>query len=216
MAALLGLHALLPDGARDEAKRVDVLARLGEAGLAIASTRAELDCSAESAQQVADYLAHAQSSAVQWLTVGSIAAAAATGIVSVFLSTGQASGWAQNGFAIGGGAVTAGLGATSLFVHVHTRFEHTRNMLADVWFGPRESSIYPPIVWGYLTQPEFSNDQRAPIRAKIVERWTQFQGIQDDPCVVALLFGAGGTYDADTLRLRRDHDRRGGRPRSIC
>lgn len=201
-AALLGLRALFPDGARDEATRMEVLAHIEAARLAIAGTRAEIDCAGESVRQVADHLAHAQSNAVQSLTVGSIAVAAATSIVSVFLSTGGASRWTQNGFAIGGGALTAGLGLASLYVHPFTVYEHQRNLLADVWFGPKESSTYPPIVWGYLTQPEFSNEQRAPIRVKIVERWKQFQDIKDDRETVTLFFGAGGSYDVEALRTR--------------
>ncbi len=203
MAALLGVRALLVQGIHDETTRIDLLARIEEARLTIAGTRAELDCAGERAKQAADYLAHAQESAVHSLTVASIAAAAATSIVSVFLSTGQTSTWTQNGFAIGGGAVTAGLGVASLEVHLHIRVDHPRNPLADVWFGPKESMVYPPVVWGYLTEPEFSNDQREPIRKRLVERWLQFQGVRkDDPKLVALLFGAGGTYDAETLRMR--------------
>ena len=99
--------------------------------------------------------------------------------------------------------VTAGLGVASLEVHPHIRVDHPRNPLADVWFGPKESTLYPPVVWGYLMEPEFSNDQREPIRKRIVERWVQFQGVRkDDPKLVALLFGAGGTYDEETLRMR--------------
>jgi hypothetical protein len=203
MAALLGMRALLLEGTHDEATRIDLLARIEEARLTIAGTRAELDCAGERAKQAADYLAQAQDSAVHALTVSSIAAAAATSIVSVFLSTRQTPTWTQNGFAIGGGAVTAGLGVASLDVHLHIRMDHPRNPLADVWFGPKESTLYPPMVWGYLTEPAFSNDQREPIRKRIVERWLQFQGVRkDDAKLVELLFGPGGTYDEETLRMR--------------
>jgi hypothetical protein len=203
MAALLGVRALLVEGTHDEGTRIELLARIEEARLTIAGTRAELDCAGERAKQAADYLASAQDSAVHTLTVASIAAAAATSIVSVFLSTRQTSTWMQNGFAIGGGSVTAGLGVASLDVHLHIRVDHPRNPLADVWFGPKESTLYPPMVWGYFTDPEFSNDQQESIRARIVQRWVQFQGVRkEDPKLVALLFGAGGTYDEETLRMR--------------
>jgi hypothetical protein len=203
MAALLGVRALFAEETHDQATKIDLLARIEESRLIIAGTRAELDCAGESAKQAADYLEHAQEKAVHSLTVASIVSAAATSIVSVFLSTGQASTWTQNGFAIGGGTVTAGLGIASLDVHLHIRVDHPRNALTDVWFGPKESTLYPPVVWGYLTDPEFSNDQREPIRARIVERWLELQGVRkEDPKLVALLFGAGGTYDTETLRMR--------------
>lgn len=203
MAALLGVRALFVEGKHDEATRIELLARIEEARLTIAATRAELDCAGESARQAADYLERAQERAATSLTVASIAAAAATSIVTVFLSTGQTSNWTQNSVAIGGGVVTAGLGAASLEVSPHMRVDHPRNLLADVWFGPKESTLYPPVVWGYLTDPEFSNDQREPIRAGIVARWEQFHGVRkEDPKLVALLFGSGGRYDEETLRMR--------------
>lgn len=203
LAALLGLRAALADGTGDQATKVDVLARIQEAQLVVAGTRAELDCAAESARQVAEYLARKQSSAVQSLTIGSVAAAAVTSIVGAFLATRQASSWTQDGAAVAGGALSGGLGLGSLYVRAHALYPHPRNLLADVWFGPKDSPTYPPIVWGYFTEPVFSNDRRAPIREKILERWNRFEDIhKNDPATVALLFGPGGTYDADTLRLR--------------
>lgn len=203
MAALLGLGGALAGAVGDETMKVDVLARIQEAQLLIAGTRAELDCAAESARQVADYLARKQSSTVQSLTIGSIAAAAVSGIVGVFLSTRQAASWTQDGAAVAGGVLSGGLGLGSLYVHANALYPHPRNLLADVWFGPNASATYPPIVWGYFTQAVFSNDQRAPIREKILERWNQFEDIRkNDPVTVALLFGPGGTYDVANLRLR--------------
>ncbi len=57
---------------------------------------------------MADFLTHAQSDTVQSLTIASIGAAAVTSIVSGSVD-GQAANWTVNGFAIGGGVVTAGL-----------------------------------------------------------------------------------------------------------
>lgn len=202
VASLLGVHAEWSSGATDDTTRLRVLARLEEARLAIAGVRAELDCDGESAEQVADTLARTQSSATQGLTIASVAAAAVTSIVGVFLSTNQSPRWTQNGFAIGGGVITAGLGVGSLVVRPRTKFDHPRNMLADVWNGSARSTTYPPLVWGYLTDPQFSNEQRQSIRTQIVERWKHFQRVQDDPQNVALLFGAGGAYDIDALRMR--------------
>jgi len=200
LAALLGLHEVLRQGVHDQSTRITVLERVEDAHLTIAATSAELDCEATRSRQAADFLASKQSSTVQTLTVGSIAAGAATGIVGVFLSTSNTSNWTQNGFAIGGGAATAGLGLASLFVQSDIRFEHPRNLLSDLWSGPNDSSKYPPLVWGYLTQPDLSNDREGSIRDKLVARWRHLEGVDDD--VAPLLFGSGGLYHADTLRLR--------------
>jgi hypothetical protein len=200
MAALLGLSSTVSATPALEA-RVRIVERVELARLAIASTSAELDCESERAEQAADYLTRGQTKNVQLLTVGSVAAAALTGIAGVFLSTHQAPSGDQEGLAIGGGVATAAFGLASLYVHPRTDFEHSRNLLADVWSGPVVSSTYPPLVWVYLTRAEFSNSQTEPIRKKIVGRWRRFDQV-DDPASVALLFGTGGSYDVDTLRTR--------------
>jgi hypothetical protein len=103
--------------------------------------------------------------------------------------------------AVSGGTVTAGLGLASFFVHRRTNYEHRRNLLADVWLGPATSEMYPPVIWTYLTRAAFSNSRRAPIRDGIVGRWKQFQQVED-PATAVMLFGSGGSYDVDALRLR--------------
>lgn len=138
---------------------------------------------------------------MQGLTIGSVAAATLTGIAGVFLSTRGASALAQDATAVSGGITTAALGLASLYVHPRATFEHRRNLLADVWLGPATSATFPIVVWTYLTRPAFSNDRREPIRARIVARWKQFQQVED-PVTAAMLFGSGGRYDVDSLRVR--------------
>ncbi len=206
MAALLGLRGvLLERRASHEASvesRLRVLERIERARLTIAATSAELDCEGERAQQAADYLAHKATSGTQALTVGSIAAAAATAIASVFLSTSNAKASTQDVVGISGGVVTAGLGLGSLYVHPRIDFPHPRNLLSDLWSGPPRSTTYPPLVWAYFTRAQFSNEEKQAIREKIVARWRRFQDLANDPAETALLFGAGGAYDAETLKTR--------------
>jgi hypothetical protein len=191
-----------PNEPLDVETRLRILERLELARVTIGATVAELDCEGERARQAADYLTNAQQRQVQTLTVASIAAAAATAIAGVFLSTGNASPTAQDTVGIVGGGATAGLGLASLYVHPSLPFEHTRNLLADVWSGPAASTTFPPVVWAYLTRAAFSNDQQQAIRVRIVERWRHFRSIGNDPEQQALLFGQGGRYDAATLRRR--------------
>jgi len=98
--------------------------------------------------------------------------------------------------------VTGGLGVGSLYVHPRIDFQHPRNLLTDLWTGPPTSSTYPPLVWAYLTRAQFSNEEQQAIREKIVARWRRYRDIASDPVETALLFGAGGSYDAATLRAR--------------
>jgi hypothetical protein len=201
-AALLGLHGTLASGARSDQDRERALERIEFARLAIRATAAELACESERARQAADVAARVQGKDVQSLTIASIGASAATAIAGVLLSTRGASSASQDAVAIGGGGVTAGLAIASLAVHPGVRFLHARNLLSDVWLGPVSSSLYPPFVWAYLTRPEFSNDGQHAIREHIVQRWRALDGVADDPALVRLIFGGGGRYDADTLRLR--------------
>jgi hypothetical protein len=202
VAALVGLSGATPEQvSRSPDARIRVIERVELASLAIGATAAELDCESERAEQAADYLSRQRASTVQALTIGSVAAATLTGIVGVFLSTKGASALAQDATAISGGAVTAGLGLASLYVHPRTTFEHQRNLLADVWLGPTTSTTFPPVIWAYLTRPAFSNDRREAIRRRIVARWKQFQQVED-LATAATLFGTGGSYDVSSLRVR--------------
>jgi hypothetical protein len=210
LAALLGLRAALPnkaspapsEGAPPVDSQVHVLARIETARVNVAAISAELACEEERTQQAADYLARHESDAVQQLTVASVLVAAATSVASVFLSTSGAKAAPQDAVAIGGAALTVGLGLGSLYVHPKIEFTHPRNLLADIWYGPAASTSYPPVLWAYLTRPEFSNHGTRSIRESIVARWRAFETVENDPTVVALLFGDGGKYDAATLRAR--------------
>lgn len=207
LAAVLGLRAVLrerrssPAGLSPEA-RLRAVERIEATRATIAAASAELDCESERADQAADYLTRSASRAVQRLTIASVLVAAGTSIAGVLLSTNDAKAGVQDAVAISGGALTAGLGIASLYVHPTIEFMHPHNVLEDVWRGPAVSTVYPPPVWAYLTRPEFSNDQKQSIRERIIARWRTFETVENDPSIVALLFGAGGTYDAGTLRAR--------------
>jgi hypothetical protein len=203
--AVLGLDALtaplLHDTVPDEkAQRLATLERIEEARLAIARISAELDCEGERADQVGNYLQEKSQSWVQGFTVASLVAGAATGIASAFLMAADTSKGSQLAVGVSGASVAGALGIGALVVHPRLPFSHPRNLLADVWNGPRVSTLYPPVVWAYLSRPEFSNRGDQPIRAKIATRWRSFAGLEADD--VKLLFGSGGPYDEKALHVR--------------
>jgi hypothetical protein len=204
IAALVGLSSALQEQPRSERTRMLAVERLALARLGIAATAAELECERERAEQAADALSRTKSNQAQALTIGSIGTAAATSIASVFLSTRNASAAAQESVAVGGGAVTAGLALASLYVHPSVPFQTPRNLLAPLWTGPETTPLYPPLVWTYLSRPEFSNDRRRSIRENLVERWRREAGLDHDASLAALLFGSGGDYDVDALRARAE------------
>lgn len=203
IAALLGLRdALATTRAGEPAPveaRLRALDRIVLARIAIASIAAELDCEGERAEQAAAYLEGREDRTQRVLTIASIVTGAATGVASAVLSSTEASSRAEIGVAIGGGAVGAGLGLASLWVHPTMDYRHPRNLLAEVWTGPRASSVYPPIVWAYLTHPEFPTTGGSSIRENVLRRWRDFGALDGD---TTILFGAGGTYDHEALRAR--------------
>jgi hypothetical protein len=203
-ASLLGLRAVLKEQPRSEAARVRALERMELGRLAVAATAAELECERERTAQAADVLSHAESTQANALTIASIGAAAATTIASVLLSTGSASTPTQDAVAIGGGGATAGLAFASLYVHPSVSFRTSRNLLAPLWTGLAMPALYSPLVWTYLTRPEFSNDGRRSIREHLVERWRSEIHLDRNASLAALLFGTGGEYDVDALRARAE------------
>ncbi len=203
--AVLGLEALtapLHDekGADEKAQRLATLERVEEARLAIARIAAELDCEGERADQVGNYLQEKSQSWVQGFTVASLVTGAATGIASSILMAADTSKGSQLAVGVSGASVAGALGFGALAVHPRLPFSHRRNLLADVWNGPRASAAYPPVVWAYLSRPEFSNRGDQPIRAKIAARWKSFADLETDD--VKLFFGPGGDYDERQLHVR--------------
>jgi hypothetical protein len=207
LAAILGLRDVVRERRKAEGPlpvelRLRAFERIEMAQAAIDATSAELDCESERADQAAEYLTRSGAGHVQRLTIASVVVAAGTSIAGVLLSTNNARAGVQDAVAISGGALTAALGIGSLYVHPTIQFMHPHNVLDDVWRGPTVSAMYPVPVWAYLSRPEFSNDQKQPIREHIVARWRTFETLKNDPSTIALLFGAGGKYDAESLHAR--------------
>jgi hypothetical protein len=205
LAALIGVTdelAARGHGPLSAELRLHVVERLELARIAIAAIVAELDCEGERTQQAAAYLERQQAGTAQGLTVASLLTAAAVGVASVLLSTSNAAVALQNGVGIGGAGIAASLGFATLYVAPSIRFEHPRNLLRDIWKGPATSRVYPPVVWAYLSRATFSNAQDAAIRSKIVARFEQFGDAAVDGPTKELLFGPGGQFDADTLRVQ--------------
>ena len=184
-------------------QRQRIATRLQLLAVAIASVAAELDCEGERADQVAGYLTAQAAGRTQRLTVLSIGVGAVSGIGTT-VSSAQAT---QYLFGIGGGLLTAGLGLLTLSSHRAVPYGHPRNLLADVWQEAPTSAVYPPGVWYLLTEKAFSNRGQNSVAHNTRLRWQRY-GELDAPesragrRQQALLFGAGGRYQADDLTVR--------------
>jgi hypothetical protein len=183
-----------------------VLTRIVLASSTISSLAAELDCEGERADQMASQLANLDDIRTQRLNVLSITVGALSGIATTVGESRRT----QNIAGVGGGLLGSGLGLLTLWQSGHTEeFQHPRNLLTDVWNGNPASSIWPPSVWYMLTHSVFSNFGQTSIANNTRERWKKqgrFENLDASGNVelTALLFGLGGTYSADQLKLRAD------------
>jgi hypothetical protein len=184
-----------------------VLQRLQIADQQISAIVAELDCEGERADQMREYMQEREERSVRILTAASIAAGGASSVALGFLGRYAGGSIAEEVVGITGGVATAGLGLGIFFVHERRVFSHRRNLLAEIWRGPARSDLYPPIVWYYLTQREFSNSGERPIRENVIARWSRFEHLSRDAASqrarrAQLFFGSGGIYSVDDLVIR--------------
>lgn len=106
--------------------------------------------------------------------------------------------------AISGGLAAGGLGAVALVYPAPTVvLEHRENVLQDVWSGGTGASL-APFVWRLLDAPR--EDGVSP-RGALLAHWREvLEGAEPSPegrqALEALLFGPGGIYDAESLRIR--------------
>ena len=186
-------------------QRQRILAQVALVSATVGSIAAELDCEGERADQVAGYLSKLDDRRTQRLNALSISIGAASGIGTTLLDDNRAG---QYAFGIGGGALAAGLGLLTLRQAGHRAdFAHPRNLLADVWAETPTSVTWPPSVWYMLTNPAFSNLGQTSIAHNTRLRWQHYGDLshptsKQGRTLVALLFGAGGPYEADQLTVR--------------
>lgn len=170
------------------------------ASIEIDGIAAELDCEGERADQLARFLDDHNNKRNTKLTVASIITGAITTIATAAIKDNGT----QNTVAIGGGLLSAGLGAMTInAARKKVSLRHSRNMLADIWYAPDSSAMYPPFVWYVLNEKHFSNSGKVSLAQSIRQRWLEFDlGKKVSKESEQLYFGAGGIYKADDLHTR--------------
>ncbi|MCF2446465.1 hypothetical protein L0657_21080 [Dyadobacter sp. CY345] len=166
----------------------------------ISGIAAELDCEGERADLFANYLDNINDKRTARLTGASIVIGALATVAAVAVSNGSA----QNAISISGGVVSAGLGILTIKpAGKKISYIHDRNVLQDIWFEPKKSSVYSPFIWYILTEKHFSNSQKEPLVQSIKARWKKFElDKKMDNSTIQLLFEKGGIYNADQLHTR--------------
>lgn len=161
---------------------------------------AELDCEGERADMAGAYLENLDDKRNRNYTVASVIVASLTTVATVIVS-GDA---AQTAIGVGGGLVSAGLGAVTIKPKGHQlEFFHERNLLRSIWMGTENNTDYPGFVWKMLHEKQFSNKGDITLSQSIKNRWTEFEfdgeptGKKQD-----LIFGNGGIYRAEDFQTR--------------
>jgi len=186
--------------------REKLIGRILSAMEEIGSLTPEIECESDRADQIADRLQDEHSTRTKYETLGAIivagaAAAASGGAILAGVSVTEAA------LVIAGGSMAAGLGSLPLFSESHQEFAHPRNLLREVWDGPRMSTLFPKSVWRYLSQQTKTELEGSTYRAELIESWRQ-EGRLGEPGSateqkrIPLLFGDGGVYELQDLRAR--------------
>lgn len=172
----------------------------------VSSLSAEIECESDRADQIADRLQDEHSSRTKYETLGAIVVAGVAAIASGGAILAGAT-VAEAAAVIAGGSMAAGLGSLPLFAESHQEFAHPRNLLREVWEGPRTSTLFPPSVWRYLSRQPKAELDGSNYRAELIESWRQ-EGRLGEPGSavehkrIPLLFGDGGVYELQDLRAR--------------
>lgn len=180
-------------------KRQQIQSRLLLASTEIASFAAELDCEGERAEQLATYLDQKDNKRIRKLTIFSVVIGAVTTVATALIQADNTS----KVVGVAGGLVSAATGGLAAFSSNQTiPYKHKRNLLADLWTQPKESSIYPPFIWYVLNEKSFSNSGQASIAYNIRQRWKDYMLEDSSQEEKVLYFSEGGNYQADDLHLR--------------
>jgi hypothetical protein len=165
----------------------------------------ELDCERQRAEQAAVALAGLQSKRQNHLTVGSLLAGGASGILGSTVQNNDL----NLTLTLSTAVLSAALGVATLLVSPQLAYPIRQNLLADIWYQRRRSALYPPGLWAALLEVragESAADLPPPLQT-IRQRWTQYdQFTGGTPAQQAqqqaLYFGAGGSYHVDELHTR--------------
>jgi len=182
-------------------KKQQIFNRLLLASTEVASLAAELDCESERSKQLANSLDQINDTRIQRFTILSVVIGAATAVGTSVINNHAA----QVAVGVGGSIVSAVFGGlAAISSRRSVVFKHEHNLLADVWYESKTSTLYPPFIWYVLNTKEFTNRKVNSTVLNLKNRWVN-EGLIDttkNTKTADLLFGVGGKYQADDLHTR--------------
>lgn len=182
--------------------------RIALAFLDVARTAAEADCEEKRADQLAELLREERDKHIRHLLLISIVGDAMIGIVAGGLNLALLETAAAAAEILGGSVATwFGVASLSLSDEARHEFRHQRNLLQEVWIGPKESALIPPSVWRHMTRLLPEDPGQYSLRESLIMRWRQDgrlgeAGSELEQRRIALFFGEGGSYSIEDLRDR--------------
>lgn len=174
--------------------------RLILTGIEINALASELDCNGERISKLADFVNAINDKKTKNLTVASVTIGALTTVGTVLIKNENSS----NIIGIGGGLLSAGLGALTISPKgKKINLKLQRNLLGNIWYNDNSNGVYPNSIWTIINEKQFSNSGKNDLQESIKNRWLQynFDG-QIDPKNERLFFNDGGIYSADDLYSR--------------
>ena len=169
------------------------------------SVAAELECEKGRAEALAAGLDEIQNDVQQRRTVIALLSDATAGLLSgIFLFGGSEvlAGAAD----VVGNILQGSYGYAALGGQQQHELMQQRNLLQEVWEGPKQSSMFPASVWRFLNWPQ--NGERLPSRRDvIVQEWKKRlgePGSEKESHRKELFFGEGGVYTVPELRHRAE------------
>lgn len=171
------------------------------ARLEIESISAELDCEAERTNRIINYLNNKGSKRTNRLTVAAIITGSVTTLIPIIIKSSRP----QNAAVITGAGISLLIGIAALKPNPNiVKLTYERNLLSDIWYGPKQSTVFPEFIWLMLTQKEFNHDQQISVRENMKKRWMnlEFNKGSIDPETEKLLFAHGGAFTSDDLQTR--------------
>lgn len=215
-ANILGIIPLLSEYSKQSQKKLlsdiqeltlkqKIINRIILANLEVASTVAYIDCEGERTDHLRDRLQRHETKRIESLTLASIIVGAGTVVTAGALALGTATN-AGNIAAIIGGTAEGGLSIYAVQDREIVDAQPQRNMLAEIWNGPSNTSAFPPVVWRYLNSP-MNPGSSLTIRDTLKSEWgTEEQlgkpGGETEKRRMAQILGEEGTYNLDDLRAR--------------
>jgi hypothetical protein len=195
-----------PSAEQTLAARQTLLGRITLTMLDVASVTGEIDCENERSGQLLDRLQKAEEQRLRSLTVTGLVLGAATAILSGGIALANPDAAAASVVNVLGGTAQAGTGFAALTYAPKGKLLHERNILTDLWDAKPESDMFPPAVWRFLNQVRVENAEM-PLRRMLIEQWRANDrlgtpGSAEERQRIALIFGAGGEYSVEDLRVR--------------